>query len=160
EVRALMAQLGIARFDDLVGRVDLLDVDEAVSAWRERGVDLSNVLAAPEGTTLRRTHAQAPALDGALDWSLLDLEEGELPIRNVDRTVGGLLSYHAVTRADRRPQRFLFRGSAGQSFGAWLAEGIALTLVGDANDYVGKGLSGGGLALRPPEDAGFRAEEN
>jgi glutamate synthase domain-containing protein 2/glutamate synthase domain-containing protein 1/glutamate synthase domain-containing protein 3 len=160
EVRALMAQLGIARFDDLVGRVDLLDVDEAVSAWRERGVDLSNVLAAPEGTTLRRTHAQAPALDGALDWSLLDLEEGELPIRNVDRTVGGLLSYHAVTRADRRPQRFLFRGSAGQSFGAWLAEGIELTLVGDANDYVGKGLSGGVLALRPPEDAGFRAEEN
>src|SRR5205085_9049496 len=142
EVRELMAQLGIARFDDLVGRVDLLDVDEAVSAWRERGVDLSNVLAAPEGTTLRRTHAQAPALDGALDWSLLDLEEGELPIRNVDRTVGGLLSYHAVTRADQRPQRFLFRGSAGQSFGAWLAEGIELTLVGDANDYVGKGLSG------------------
>ncbi|HEY4412267.1 MAG TPA: glutamate synthase large subunit [Gaiellaceae bacterium] len=160
EARALMAQLGIARFEDLVGRVDLLDADEALTHWRERGVDLSNVLAAAEGAPLRRTQAQAPALDDALDWSLLDLDEGEFPIRNVNRTVGGLLSHHAVTSVERRPQRFLFRGSAGQSFGAWLAEGIELTLVGDANDYVGKGLSGGVLALRPPESAGFRAEEN
>ncbi len=160
EVRALMAQLGIARFDDLVGRVDLLDADDALTHWRERGVDLSNVLAAPEGAPLRRTHGQAAALEDALDWSLLDLDEGEFPIRNVNRTVGGLLSHHAVTSSERRPQRFLFRGSAGQSFGAWLAEGIELTLVGDANDYVGKGLSGGVLALRPPETAGFRAEEN
>ena len=160
EVRGLMAQLGIARFEDLVGRVDLLDADEALTHWRTRGVDLSNILAAPEGTPLRRTHGQAPALEDALDWSLLDLEEGEFPIRNVNRTVGGLLSHHAVTSDDPRPQRFLFRGSAGQSFGAWLAEGIELTLVGDANDYVGKGLSGGVLALRPPETARFLAEEN
>jgi glutamate synthase domain-containing protein 2/glutamate synthase domain-containing protein 1/glutamate synthase domain-containing protein 3 len=160
EVRQLMARLGIARFDDLVGRVDLLDADEAVSTWRERGVDLSNILAAPEGAPLRRTHGQEPALEDALDWSLLGLDEGEFEIHNVNRTVGGLLSYHAVTRSDPRPQRFLFRGSAGQSFGAWLAEGIELTLVGDANDYVGKGLSGGVLALRPPETAGFVAEEN
>jgi glutamate synthase domain-containing protein 2/glutamate synthase domain-containing protein 1/glutamate synthase domain-containing protein 3 len=160
EVRALMAQLGIARFEDLTGRVDLLDADEALTHWRERGVDLSNVLAAPEGAPLRRTHAQEPALEDALDWSLLDLDEGEFEIRNVNRTVGGLLSHHAVTSEAPRPQRFLFRGSAGQSFGAWLAEGIELTLVGDANDYVGKGLSGGVLALRPPESARFRAEEN
>jgi glutamate synthase domain-containing protein 2/glutamate synthase domain-containing protein 1/glutamate synthase domain-containing protein 3 len=159
EVRTLMARLGIARFDDLVGRVDLLDADDAVSTWRERGVDLSNILAAPEGAPLRRTHAQAPALDDALDWSLLDVESGEFAIRNVNRTVGGLLSHHAVTRG-AKPQRLTFRGSAGQSFGAWLAEGIELTLIGDANDYVGKGLSGGVLALRPPETAGFRAEEN
>jgi glutamate synthase domain-containing protein 2/glutamate synthase domain-containing protein 1/glutamate synthase domain-containing protein 3 len=160
EVRALMAQLGIARFEDLTGRVDLLDADEALTHWRERGVDLSNVLAAPDGAPLRRTQAQAPALEDALDWSLLELDEGEFPIRNVNRTVGGLLSHHAVTSGERRPQRFLFRGSAGQSFGAWLTEGIELTLVGDANDYVGKGLSGGVLALRPPETARFRAEEN
>ncbi|HEY5098818.1 MAG TPA: glutamate synthase large subunit [Gaiellaceae bacterium] len=160
EVRGLMAQLGIARFEDLVGRVDLLDADEAVSAWRERGVDLANILHAPEGTPLRRTHGQAPALEDALDWSLLDLDEGEFPIRNVNRTVGGLLSYHTVKKGDGRAQHFLFRGSAGQSFGAWLAPGIELTLVGDANDYVGKGLSGGVLALRPPEAARFRAEEN
>ncbi|HEX5246777.1 MAG TPA: glutamate synthase large subunit [Gaiellaceae bacterium] len=165
EVRGLMAQLGIARFDDLVGRVDLLDADEALSAWRERGVDLANVLHVPEGAPLRRTHGQAPALDGALDWSLLDLTEGDVDIRNVDRTVGGILS-HAVTKehgAEGLPPgsiRLTLRGSAGQSFGAWLAPGIELTLVGDANDYVGKGLSGGVLALRPPEAARFRAEEN
>src|SRR5439155_767887 len=91
--------------------------------------------------------------------------EGEFPIANVNRTVGGLLS-HAITRAHGGPGlpeatiRFTLRGSAGQSFGAWLAPGIELTLIGDANDYVGKGLSGGVLSLRPPESAAFRAEEN
>jgi glutamate synthase (NADPH/NADH) large chain/glutamate synthase (ferredoxin) len=160
EVRTIMAQLGVARFDDLIGRVDLLDADEALSTWRERGVDLSNILAAPDGAPLRRTEPQAPALGDALDWTLLDLDEGELEIRNVNRTVGGLLSHHVVTHDEVRPRRFTFRGSAGQSFGAWLAAGIELTLIGDANDYVGKGLSGGVLALRPPETAVFRAEEN
>ncbi len=159
EVRQLMAQLGIVRFDDLVGRVDLLDADDALSTWRERGVDLSNVLHVPEGAPLRRTEPQPPALEDALDWSLVGIEEGEFAIRNVNRTVGGLLSHHAVTHG-AKPQRLTFRGSAGQSFGAWLAEGIELTLIGDANDYVGKGLSGGVLALRPPESAAFRAEEN
>jgi len=160
EVRRLMAQLGIARFEDLVGRVDLLDADEAVSAWRQRGVDLSNILAPVDGAPLRRTHGQEPALLDALDWSLLELQEAELDIRNVNRTVGGILSHHVVTHDDSRTRRFRFRGSAGQSFGAWLAPGIEFTLVGDANDYVGKGLSGGVLALRPPETAAFRAEEN
>ncbi|HEY2542200.1 MAG TPA: glutamate synthase large subunit, partial [Gaiellaceae bacterium] len=159
EVRALMAQLGVARFEDLVGRVDLLDADDALTTWRERGVDLSNILYVPDGGPLRRTEPQAPALEDALDWSLLGVEEGEFAIRNVNRTVGGLLSHHAVTHG-AEPQRLTFRGSAGQSFGAWLAEGIELTLIGDANDYVGKGLSGGVLALRPPETAAFRAEEN
>jgi glutamate synthase (NADPH/NADH) large chain/glutamate synthase (ferredoxin) len=159
EVRRLMEQLGIARFEDLVGRVDLLDADDALSTWRERGVDLSNVLASTGGAPLRRTHAQEPALEDALDWSLVGVEEGEFAIRNVNRTVGGLLSHHAVTQG-AAPQRLTFRGSAGQSFGAWLAEGIELTLIGDANDYVGKGLSGGVLALRPPEGSGFVPEEN
>src|SRR6185312_15212038 len=91
--------------------------------------------------------------------------EADLAISNTNRTVGGLLS-HTVTRAHGAPGlpegsvRFTLRGSAGQSFGAWLAPGIELTLHGDANDYVGKGLSGGVLALRPPDGAGFRAEEN
>jgi glutamate synthase (NADPH/NADH) large chain/glutamate synthase (ferredoxin) len=165
EVRALMAKLGIARFDDLVGRVDLLDVDEAVSSWRARGVDLSNILRAPGGAPLRRTQAQAPALVDALDWTLLGVEEGEFEIRNVNRTVGAILSHHVTKErgaAGLPPGsvRLTLRGSAGQSFGAWLAPGIELTLVGDANDYVGKGLSGGVLALRPPEEARFRAEEN
>jgi glutamate synthase domain-containing protein 2/glutamate synthase domain-containing protein 1/glutamate synthase domain-containing protein 3 len=165
EARRLMAQLGVTRFEDLVGRVDLLDADEALTEWQTRGVDLSNILRAPEGAPLRRTRAQAPALEDALDWQLLDLTEGELEIRNVNRTVGGILS-HTVTKrhgaAGLPPGsiRLTLRGAAGQSFGAWLAPGIELTLVGEANDYVGKGLSGGVLALRPPDDAGFVAEEN
>jgi len=178
EARQLMAQLGIARFDDLVGRVDLLDPDEALADWKARGIDLSNVLRMPEATSgepLRRTSPQEPALADALDWTLIDAAratidggaplEASCAIRNVNRTVGGLLS-NAVTRAHGAaglPEgslRFTLTGAAGQSFGAWLAPGIELTLVGDANDYVGKGLSGGVLALRPPESAGFRAEEN
>jgi glutamate synthase domain-containing protein 2/glutamate synthase domain-containing protein 1/glutamate synthase domain-containing protein 3 len=178
EARTIMAQLGIARLDDLVGRVDLLDPDEAVSAWRARGVDLSAILHSPEvdaARPRRRTQAQAPALDDALDWRLIEAArhaihggvptEAEFAIANVNRTVGGLLS-HAITREHGAPGlpagtiRFTLRGSAGQSFGAWLAPGVELTLVGDANDYVGKGLSGGVLSLRPPEGAGFRAEEN
>ena len=165
EVRRLMAKLGVARFDDLVGRVDLLDADEALTAWQARGIDLSNILRAPEGSPLRRMHAQEPALTDALDWQLLEVEEGDFAIRNVNRTVGGILSHH-VTKAHGAPGlppasiRLRFHGSAGQSFGAWLAPGIELTLVGDANDYVGKGLSGGVLALRPPEGSPFRAEDN
>jgi glutamate synthase domain-containing protein 2/glutamate synthase domain-containing protein 1/glutamate synthase domain-containing protein 3 len=176
EARRLMAQLGVARFDDLVGRVDLLDVDTAVTQWRDRGVDLSAILHAPEAEgPRRRTQPQPAALDDALDHQLIDaarasLEDGApttgtFAIANRNRTVGGMLS-NAVTRAygaaglPRGTIRFTLRGSAGQSFGAWLAPGIDLTLVGDANDYVGKGLSGGVLALRPPGDATFRAEEN
>ncbi|HVM58046.1 MAG TPA: glutamate synthase large subunit [Gaiellaceae bacterium] len=178
EARQIMARLGVARFEDLVGRVDLLDGDDAIAEWRERGVDLSRLLAraeAPPDAPLRRTRAQAPSLGDALDWKLVDKArtaiadgtpvQAELAIANTNRTVGGILS-NAVTRAHGAAGlppgtiRFTLRGSAGQSFGAWLAPGIELTLVGDANDYVGKGLSGGVLALRPPEDAGFRAEEN
>jgi glutamate synthase domain-containing protein 2/glutamate synthase domain-containing protein 1/glutamate synthase domain-containing protein 3 len=178
EARTIMAQLGIARFDDLVGRVDLLDPDEAVSAWRARGVDLTAILHSPEvdvARPRRRTQAQAPALDNALDWRLIEAArhaiqgglptEGEFAIANVNRTVGGLLS-HAITKEHGGPGlpegtiRFTLRGSAGQSFGAWLAPGVELSLIGDANDYVGKGLSGGVLSLRPPDGAGFRAEEN
>jgi glutamate synthase domain-containing protein 2/glutamate synthase domain-containing protein 1/glutamate synthase domain-containing protein 3 len=178
ETRQLMARLGVARFDDLVGRVDLLDADEAMADWKARGIDLSNVLRPAEpapGAPLRRTTPQAPSLGGALDWELIETAratidggapvEAAVAIRNVNRTVGGLLS-NAVTRVHGLAGlpagsiRFTLTGAAGQSFGAWLAPGIELTLIGDANDYVGKGLSGGVLALRPPEDAGFRAEEN
>jgi len=178
EARTIMAQLGIARFDELVGRVDLLDPDEAVSTWRARGIDLSAILHSPEvdpARPRRRTQAQAPALEDALDWRLIEAArhaihggvptEGEFAVANVNRTVGGLLS-HAITREHGGPGlpegtiRFTLRGSAGQSFGAWLAPGVELTLVGDANDYVGKGLSGGVLSLSPPDGAGFRAEEN
>jgi glutamate synthase domain-containing protein 3 len=120
-------------------------------------------------------HSQVSPLEDALDWQLIEharpaIELGvpvekALAVRNVNRTVGGLLS-HVVTKAlgaEGLPSgtiRFTLHGSAGQSFGAWLAPGIELTLVGDANDYAGKGLSGGVLAVRPPEGAAFLAEEN
>jgi glutamate synthase domain-containing protein 3 len=171
-----MAQLGVARFDDLVGRVDLLDVDTALAQWQHRGVDLSAILHDAGGSSpLRRSEAQPPALEDALDHQLIEASrrsiDERLPtsavfaVANRNRTVGGLLS-HAVTRAHGAAGlptgtiRITLHGSAGQSFGAWLAPGIDLTLIGDANDYVGKGLSGGVLSLRPPEDARFASEEN
>ncbi len=178
DVRRIMASLGIARFDDLVGRVDLLEPDDAIERWQERGIDLANLLRAPDvptGTALRHVEQQASPLGGALDWQLIEAAQpalqaaepvaGELDVRNVDRTVGGLLSHH-VTKAHGRAGlpagtiRFGLHGSAGQSFGAWLAPGIELTLTGEANDYAGKGLSGGTIAVRPPADAAFVAEEN
>ncbi len=178
EVRAIMAELGIARFEDLIGRVDLLSANDAVEHWKARGIDLSNLLHAPDvspGAPLRRTRPQEQTLDSALDWELIGLAEaalkngtpvrGSVAVRNVHRTVGGLLS-HAITLAhgaEGLPAgtvEFTLRGSAGQSFGAWLAPGIELTLWGDANDYAGKGLSGGTIAIRPPEAATFAAEEN
>jgi len=129
----------------------------------------------PAEVAVRRLRPQVSPLDDALDWRLVDeagpaLQHREpveiaRPVRNVNRTVGGLLS-HAVTKAYGAAGlpdgtiRVALNGSAGQSFGAWLAPGIELTLVGDANDYVGKGLSGGVLAVRPPEGAAFLAEKN
>jgi glutamate synthase domain-containing protein 3 len=173
-----MASLGIARFDDLVGRVDLLEPDTALEHWQSRGIDLSNLLRAPdvpEGTALRRVESQQSPLGDALDWKLIDeakpaLEGGDpvsaaFDVRNVDRTLGGLLSHYVTKRHGRTGLppgtiRFALAGSAGQSFGAWLAPGIELTLTGEANDYAGKGLSGGTIAIRPPAEASFRAEEN
>ncbi len=178
EARQIMAELGIRRFEDLIGRVDLLEADDAIDHWKARGIDLTNLLLMPDvpaGTPLRRTRAQDSPLDAALDWELIAVAErairrgepvtAELAVRNVNRAVGGLLS-HTVTvarGAEGLPPgtiRFTLRGSAGQSFGAWLAPGIELTLWGDANDYTGKGLSGGTVAIRPPEGATFAAEEN
>ncbi|HZO33471.1 MAG TPA: glutamate synthase large subunit [Gaiellaceae bacterium] len=178
EARRLMAQLGLRRFEELVGRVDLLEPDDAIARWQARGIDLSNVLRAPDapaGTPLRRTRAQDSPLADALDHELIAsahaaLERGEpfagtFALGNANRTVGGLLS-HAVTKRHGRAGlppgtiRLRLEGSAGQSFGAWLAPGVELTLVGDANDYVGKGLSGGVVAVRPPESAAFAAEES
>ncbi len=178
EARQIMAELGIARFEDLIGRVDLLAADEAVDHWKARGIDLSNLLLVPDvpaGTPLRRTRGQDSPLDSALDWELIELAApaierdepvcAEVPVRNVHRTVGGLLS-HTITVARGAAGlppgtvRFTLRGSAGQSFGAWLAPGVELTLFGDANDYTGKGLSGGTIAIRPAEGSTFAAEDN
>ncbi len=166
DVREIMASLGIARFEDLVGRVDLLEPDLAIRHWQARGIDLTHLLRAPDvphGTPLRRTEAQVSPLADALDWSLIDAlgsTRRQFAVRNTDRTVGGLLSSHVTRRGLDVSAQFELHGSAGQSFGAWLARGLELTLTGDANDYVGKGLSGGVIAVRPPDDAAYRAEEN
>jgi glutamate synthase domain-containing protein 3 len=179
EARQIMASLGVRSLEDLIGRVDLLDVDEAVDHWKARGVDLSMVLSAPDlppEAPRRRTRQQVPVLDDALDWELLRscgaaLDRGEtvrlgpVPVRNVNRTVGGILSGEIARRfgAAGLPQGTIdvsFSGTAGQSFAAWLAPGVSFTLRGETNDYAGKGLSGGVVVVRPPEKARFRAEEN
>ena len=162
--RGSWPQLGIARFEDLIGRVDLLEADEAIEHWKARGIDLSQTCCAcrtcPPGTPLRRTRgaglaARRRARLGADRGRAAGARDGAAgrrassPIRNVNRTVGGLLSHEVTKRARRRRACRRARSASrctarpGQSFGAWLAPGIELTLFGDANDYAGKGLSGG-----------------
>jgi glutamate synthase domain-containing protein 2/glutamate synthase domain-containing protein 1/glutamate synthase domain-containing protein 3 len=179
EVRGLMAELGIRRFEDMIGRANLLEMDGAIDHWKARGIDLSTVFTIPElppGAPRRRTRDQIPVLDNALDWELvracspaLDRLEpvafGPVAVRNVNRTVGGILSGEIARRygVEGLPEgtiEIAFHGSAGQSFGAWLAPGVTFSLKGETNDYTGKGLSGGVVSVRPPESAGFRAEEN
>ena len=179
EVRGLMARLGVRRFQDLIGRTDLLETDEAIDHWKARGVDLSMILAMPDlppDMPRSRTRAQVPVLDDALDWELVQMcapalergdqvRHGPVPVRNVNRTVGGILSGEIARRHGARglPEGTIeisFSGSAGQSFGAWLAPGVTFALRGETNDYTGKGLSGGIVSVRPPESARFRAEEN
>ncbi len=179
EVREIMASLGIRRFQDMIGRTELLDSDDAVSHWKARHVDLRQVLTVPElppDTPRSRIRAQVPVLDDALDWELvrkclpaLDAGEpvrlGPIPVRNVNRTVGGIVSGEIARRYGAKGLRegtieISFSGSAGQSFGAWLAAGVIFSLRGETNDYAGKGLSGGILSVRPPDKARFLAEEN
>ncbi|WP_129336193.1 glutamate synthase large subunit [Cellulomonas endophytica] len=171
QVREGLAALGLRSLEEAVGRVDLLDARRAVDHWKAAGLDLAPVLAAPEpapGSTLHRSRSQDHGLDRALDQRLIALsadalERGEpvrisLPVRNVNRTVGTMLG-HEVTRrhgGDGLPPGTIdvtLTGSAGQSFGAFLPRGITLRLEGDANDYVGKGLSGGRVVVRPDRSA-------
>ena len=178
QVREILASLGFRSLDEAIGHVEALDTRQAIDHWKASGLDLSPILsipAAPYGTALRRTRTQDHALDAALDNTLIQLCEGalldgarvslELPVRNVNRTVGTMLGSYVTNRygAAGLPDGTIditFRGSAGQSFGAFLPAGISLRLIGDANDYVGKGLSGGVIAVRPDEAATFAAEDN
>jgi len=177
EVREIMAQLGIRRFDDLVGRTDLL-VQRKVDHWKARTVDLSSLLYRPErsrSSAIRCIEPQNHAINSVLDRALIDRAgpalkyrdqvSTNLPITNADRAVGAMLSgrvsrlYGESGLPDDTIQ-CTFHGSAGQSFGAFLAKGITFRLLGDANDYFGKGLSGGRLIAMPPEGSTFKAEEN
>ena len=177
EVREYLARLGFRRLEEIIGRVDLLDSALAVEHWKASGLDLSRVLYVPplpEGAALTCKQSQDHGLDKALDNTLIQLAEGaladgrpvrlDLPIRNVNRTVGTMLGYEVTRRwgGEGLPENTIdisFRGSAGQSFGAFLPHGVTLRLEGDANDYLGKGLSGGRLIVRPPAQAMFTAEE-
>ena len=163
-----MAQLGFRTMDEMIGRVDRLDCKPAVDHWKARGLDFSAILHQPEvgfGTLPRCVRKQDHGLELALDNQLIAecaaaLEHQtpvslDLPIRNVNRTVGTMLGYQVTRRygAAGLPDdtiQLQFTGSAGQSFGAFVPNGITLNLEGDSNDYVGKGLSGGRLIVYPP----------
>ena len=178
EVREHLAALGLRSLEEAVGRLDLLDVQPAIDHWKAAGLDLTPILFEPDvprEAPRRNVHSQDHGLDKALDVRLIEacapaLEraepvEVEMPIRNVNRTVGTMLGYEVTRRyggaglADETIS-LKFTGSAGQSFGAFLPRGITMKLRGDANDYLAKGLSGGRIVVCPPAGSRFRAEDN
>ena len=178
EVRELMAQLGFRTMDEMIGHVEMIDSHAAVEHWKASGLDLAPILAIPENRynqSLRQTVAQDHGLDAALDNALIEqsraaLEHGtpvriEMPIRNVNRTVGTMLGYEVTKRYGGAglPDGTIdiaLRGSAGQSFGAFVPSGITLRLEGDANDFLAKGLSGGRVVVRPDRTCTVVAEQN
>jgi glutamate synthase domain-containing protein 3 len=178
EVRELMAELGFRKLDEMIGRADRLDVTRALAHWKARGLDYSQILfqpTLPAGAPLRCVSSQDHGLDKALDNELIARARPAIeqrapvafstPIRNVNRTVGTLLGYEVTKRwgAAGLPDETIqiqFTGHAGQSFAAFLPKGITLTLEGDANDYVGKGLSGGRVVVYPPKTSTFAPEDN
>ncbi|MFI7612954.1 glutamate synthase large subunit [Nonomuraea terrae] len=171
EIREYLAELGFRSLDEAIGHVEMLDMSAAENHWKAGGLDLSPILhrpELPEGTALRRIVGQDHGLEHALDNTLIQLAEGalkdgtpvtlELPIRNVNRTVGTMLGYQVTKRYGGQglPDNTIdtsFTGSAGNSFGAFVPRGVTLRLTGDANDYLGKGLSGGRITVRPHESA-------
>jgi len=179
EVRELMAQLGFRKIDDMIGHSEFLDTKRALDHYKARGLDFSKIFHRPEhsaGVAVRKTRDQEHGIESSLDVTTLvplcmpALERGlpisrELPIRNINRTVGTILGSELTRRHGSAglPDdtiQLKFTGSAGQSFGAFVPRGITLTLEGDANDYTGKGLSGGKIIVYPPKTARFVAEEN
>jgi len=176
EVREIMAELGYRRFEDMIGQVDELHVDDAVDHWKARGLDFSDLLYKPDVPyAIRHCAKQDHGLDQVLDMKLLAvaepaLERGEavearLAIRNIDRTVGTIHGSEVSRKhgLDGLPEdtiQIRFDGSAGQSFGAFLPPGVSLTVEGDANDYCGKGLSGGKIVIQTPPASSFDPAKN
>ena len=179
EMREIMAQLGFRTVNEMIGRVDVLETDTAIDHWKARGIDLSAILAPAQKPhdkvgvycQMKQDHG----LDKALDNQLIELaqpaiEKGEavsieLPVINTNRVVGTMLSHELAKARSGEPLpdntvHIKLNGSAGQSLGAWLYEGVTIELEGDANDYVGKGLSGGRVIVYPPGNSSFTAEEN
>ncbi len=179
EAREIMAQLGFRTIDEMVGRVDKLKVDDAIDHWKAKGIDLSLLLTPAkkphENVSVFCNRDQDHGLSEVLDNKLIQLCQPaiqdqkpvrhELPIQNIDRAAGTTLS-HEVSKAHGpgglpdETIRLKFNGSAGQSLGAWLAHGITLEVEGDANDYTGKGLSGGRIIVYPPKVSTFKPEDN
>ena len=182
-MRQIMADLGFRTVNEMVGRVDMLDAREAMEHWKSQGLDLSKLLylqlpGSTNGTGQEPVYCcekQDHGLDRALDHELIAKSqralEGrepvkfDLPIQNSNRTVGAMLSGQVAKRYGEEglpPEtiQIHFTGSAGQSFGAFLAKGVSFHLDGDANDYVGKGIGGGRLVIRPHPEATFVPEEN
>jgi glutamate synthase (NADPH/NADH) large chain len=179
EMREIMASLGVRSVNEMVGRVDMLDMNHAIDHWKASGIDLTSILTPAkvvfENTGFYKTIEQDHGLDKALDNELIKLardgiENGnvvhiEHDVVNINRVVGTMLSNEVAKRwkAEMLPDDTInikLNGSAGQSLGAWLAKGVTLTVEGDANDFVGKGLSGGKIVLYPPKQSTFKAEDN
>ncbi len=178
EAREYMAQMGFRTFDEMIGRSDMLDMRAGITHWKAKGLDFSRILdqsAVAAGSSISHCESQDHGLSRALDHELIRqampaIESGtpvtiDLPVRNVNRTVGAMLSGEVARRHGHAglPTDTIViraRGTAGQSLGAWLARGISLELQGDANDYVGKGLSGGRIVIRPSAESRIVAEEN
>ena len=177
EVREFMAQMGFRKFEDMVGRVDMLDTRKGISHWKAKGLDFTKILYQPKlaGAAIRHCETQDHGLARALDHELMAKAKAalddkkpvqfEVAVRNVNRTVGAMLSGEVAKRYGHvgLPEDTIhikLKGTAGQSFGAWLAHGVTLELEGDANDYVGKGLSGGRIVVYPPKGAKIKPEDN
>ena len=178
ETRQIMAQSGFKKFEDMVGRVDMLCTRKAIGHYKAKGLDFSAIFYKPDtsdGRAIRKINPQPDKLADHLDWQILEkiksaIDSGqkaklEMPIRNVNRTVGTIISNYIVRKHGPKglPDdtiELAFAGSAGQSFGAFLAPGITLKLTGQSNDYLGKGLSGGRIVVKTPEDSPFAAQEN
>ncbi|VAX36684.1 Glutamate synthase [NADPH] large chain [hydrothermal vent metagenome] len=178
EVREIMAELGFRTFNEMIGRVDMLKNQAVVDHWKAKGLDLTHILHKPDvpkEIAIHHVENQDHGLDKALDMRLIesceDAIDNKIPInfdckiQNINRTVGTMLSSEIASKYGMvgLPEdtiQIKFIGSAGQSFGAFLSHGITFTLAGDANDYVGKGLSGGKLIVRPSSKSTFVAEEN
>ncbi|XSG83367.1 MAG: glutamate synthase large subunit [Methyloligella sp. ZOD6] len=178
EVREYMAALGFRKFQDLIGRSEVLDKSEAIDHWKAKGLDFSRIFHKPDvgpEIAISNTERQDHELEEILDRNLIALSKDalehrkpvklDLPINNIDRTAGAMLSGEVATRYGHKGLSedtiwITLRGSAGQSFGAWLSAGVTLDLIGEGNDYVGKGLSGGRIIVRPPEEAKIVPEES
>lgn len=178
EVRQIMAKLGFRKFEEMIGRVERLEIRKAIEHWKAKGLDYSAIFQKPTASkseNLRLSSQQPYKLKDHIDWQILEKAKPaienkektriELPIRNTNRTVGTILSNKIVNKHGPQglPENTLeiaFSGSAGQSFGAFLAPGITLILTGESNDYLGKGLSGGRIVVKTPEKSPFIAHEN